>query len=87
MVVNIVGLSLSFLSGVFVPQWLLAEGIVNISKFFPFYWLVNAMNRIYTGSGAGLSFAPMDIYKNLGIGILFSVVFFLLSVAVRKLKK
>lgn len=87
MIVNIVGLGLSFLSGVFVPQWLLGEDILNVSKFFPFYWSVHSLNMIYSGSGAGLSFDTNMIYQNMCVGILFAVAFFVLSVAVRKIKK
>lgn len=87
MITNIVGLSLSFLSGVFVPQWFLGESILNVAKFFPFYWTVSSLNMIYTGSGAGLTFDTNVIFQNYGVGMLFAIAFFILAIAVRKMKK
>ena len=87
MITNIVGLGLSFLSGVFVPQWFLGDSILNVAKFFPFYWTVKSLNTIYTGSGAGLLFDTNAIFQYYEVGLLFAVAFFVLSIAVRKLKK
>ncbi|MGN0346173.1 MAG: ABC transporter permease [Lachnospiraceae bacterium] len=87
MITNIVSLALSFLSGVFVPQWLLGDSILNVAKFFPFYWTVKSLNTIYSGSGSGFLFDTNAIFQYYGVGILFAATFFVLSIAVRKLKK
>lgn len=43
---NVVALGSSFLSGVFVPQQLLAEPVLRIASIMPTYWYVRANNQI-----------------------------------------
>lgn len=45
-VTNVVALGMAFLSGVFVPQQLLGDGVLNIAKFLPAYWYVQANTEI-----------------------------------------
>lgn len=40
MIANVVSLGLSFLSGIFVPQYLLGKGVLAIAQFLPTYWYV-----------------------------------------------
>lgn len=40
MIANVVSLGLSFLSGIFVPQYLLGKGVLAIAHFLPTYWYV-----------------------------------------------
>lgn len=86
-VANIIGLSMSFMSGLFVPQWLLGEGVLAVAKFVPFYWGVRAINTIYTESGAGLSFDLGEIYKCFGVSFVFIIAFALLALLVRRMRK
>lgn len=51
MVTNIVSLSMCFVCGVFVPQWLLGDGVLKAARFLPFYWSVYANNMTYPQSG------------------------------------
>lgn len=43
---NVVALGCSFISGVFVPQELLGETVLNIASFTPTYWFVKANRTI-----------------------------------------
>lgn len=40
MIANVVSLGLSFLSGIFVPQYLLGKGVLAIAHFLPTFWYV-----------------------------------------------
>lgn len=52
MVSNVLGLGMAFLCGVFVPQSLMGEEILNFGKFFPAYWYVRANNMIMGSDNA-----------------------------------
>ena len=71
MVTNIAGLSMAFMSGVFVPQYLLGEGLLNIAKFMPMYWCVYASNMV----DASTAYEPDKLLMCFGIEILFAVAF------------
>lgn len=43
---TVVSLSLSFISGVFVPQGYLGESVLKVASFTPTYWYVKANNTI-----------------------------------------
>jgi ABC-2 type transport system permease protein len=43
---NVVALGSSFLSGVFVPQYLLGDSVLTIASFTPTYWYVKSNNMI-----------------------------------------
>ena len=43
---NVLTLGMCFIGGVFVPQVLLGESVLNISSFTPVYWFVKANNEI-----------------------------------------
>lgn len=45
-VVNVVTLGLCFLGGVFVPQSIMSESVLAVSKFLPSYWFVKANDAI-----------------------------------------
>ena len=72
MITNIVSLSMSFVCGVFVPQWLLGEGVLRIARFLPFYWAVYANNMTYAGSG--VKFDMEQIMICFGMQAMFAVV-------------
>lgn len=79
MVANVVGLGLAFLSGVFVPQALLAGIIVKISKFMPVYWYIDAVKKITTLTNYSRD-NIMDICKNFGIQLGFCALFIILGI-------
>ncbi|MGN0620353.1 MAG: ABC transporter permease [Porcipelethomonas sp.] len=81
-IANIVGLGMSFLCGVFVPQNLLGEGVLNAARFLPAYWYVKG-NNMLCGSG---SFSAEDFMKCVGIQMIFVFVLFALVMLITKLK-
>lgn len=81
---NIIGLGLSFISGVFVPQELLSEGVLKVAKCFPTYWYVDIVNKIQE-MGANLAWA--DISMGLSIQFLYALALFALSLVAVKVKK
>lgn len=64
---NVIGLSMCFLGGVFVPLSIMSEGVKRAGAFLPTYWYVTAVNKIVAGATFG------DILPNLGIQILFGL--------------
>lgn len=84
MLANIVGLSMSFLCGVFVPQYMLSDGVQAVGKFLPAYWYIKANNML-----AGFSSEPFSMntyFQCLGIELLFATAFFAVTLAVSKMK-
>ncbi len=48
-IITVVTLGTSFISGVFVPQSVLNDVIINISKLFPIYWNIQSNQAIMNG--------------------------------------
>jgi len=69
MITNIASLSMAFVSGVFVPQYLLGEGLLTVAKFMPMYWCVVASNMIDVNS----NYDSGKLLMCFGIEILFIV--------------
>jgi len=44
-IANIMTLALCFLGGVFVPRYMLSDGILAVSRFLPTYWNIIALER------------------------------------------
>ncbi len=70
---NLLSLGLSFISGVFVPQYLLNSGTLRIAKFFPVYYYIQGAYSID-------KLKVSDIKFEIGIQILFGIVYFLLGI-------
>lgn len=87
MLCNVIGLSMSFMCGVFVPQWFLGDGVLIAARCMPFYWSVRALNMIYPQCGAGLSFHEAEVFNCFGMQLVFIVLFAVASVVVRKIRK
>lgn len=74
MVTNTVGLGMSFLGGIFVPREILGESVLNVSRFLPTYWYVNAVDAIQNvGSNPSLM---KDIQISIGIEVIFAIAIF-----------
>lgn len=85
MIINVVALGMSFLCGIFVPQWLLSDKILFIARFLPAYWYIQVNNRI---SGFSDDAFSMNLYwKCLGIQLLFAVALFVIYLVADKQKK
>lgn len=85
MVANVVALGMSFLCGVFVPQWFLGESVLTAARFFPAYWYVRIINMF---SGATGEMVSMTTYwRFLGIQFIFAIAIFALYLLSDKIKK
>lgn len=85
MLSNVIGLAMSFLCGIFVPQWLLGSEILVISRFLPAYWYIKANNMISGFSGETMSYA--SYWKYIGIEALFFVAIFSIYLVASKQRK
>lgn len=85
MIANVIGLGMSFLCGVFVPQYLLSGAVLNIGKFLPVYWYVKA-NNMLAGSG-GEIFGMGKFMTCIGIEFAFSIALLCVTLLVAKTKR
>ena len=74
MIANVLGLGMSFLCGIFVPQYLLSDTVISISRFLPAYWYVRINNMLRGTSGEAYSLQNYLVW--IGIECLFGVVLF-----------
>ncbi len=79
MVTNIVSLGMSFICGVFVPLDVLSDGLLNIARFFPLYWMVCA-NEL-TKTGGNIDGDRLFLY--IGIELLFAVALAVLAAMIK----
>lgn len=77
-IVNVLSLGLSFISGVFVPQFMLGEGVLKIARFLPTYWFVHA-NLLIDQVDLTTGFSIQFMMKELGMQMLFVLVLFALA--------
>lgn len=81
-----IGLGMSFLGGVFVPQNLMGEGVHLIGSFLPSFWYVKANNALSIVKS--FDFESMkDIYFSFLVEVLFIIVFVVLAVYIGKTKR
>ncbi len=82
---NTVALGFSFLSGVFVPQELIAAPVLRIASFTPTYWYVKANNQIAAQTQTvGTDLKPFLSCLLIEIG--FAMAFLVLALVVGKRK-
>ncbi|MBP3273089.1 MAG: ABC transporter permease [Ruminococcus sp.] len=81
-ITNVVGLGLSFICGVFVPQDLLGSGVLSAARFLPTYWYVKANNNIFGICGEVSD--QNKLFGCFGIQLLFAAAFFALYLAFTK---
>ena len=77
---NVIGLSMCFLGGVFVPLSVMSPSVKRAGAFLPTYWYVTAVNKIV----AGASFT--DILPNLGLQLLFGIAILGIGLLVKQMK-
>ncbi|MDL2276056.1 ABC transporter permease [Breznakia sp. OttesenSCG-928-G09] len=80
---NILCLGLAFLGGCFVPQSMLSDSVLMVSKFIPSYWFVNSNDRIYNLTSLDAKFVD-PIFQNMAILIGFGILFFVLAILISK---
>jgi ABC-2 type transport system permease protein len=85
MIANIIGLGMSFLCGVFVPQNMLSPGLLSFAKFLPAYWYtrVNDMLGGLSNESVNLQF----VMTAFGIQLLFAATLFAAALATTKIKQ
>ena len=85
MLANIVGLSMSFLCGVFVPQSMLSGSVLAVGRFLPAYWYIRANNML---AGFGKEVFDLGFYwKCIGIQFLFAAAMFALTAVAAKQRR
>lgn len=85
MVANIVGLSMAFLCGIFVPQTMLSPSVLNVGRFLPAYWYIRANNML---AGFGNEVFDLSIYRTcIVIQLLFTAVIFCITLLVSRKRK
>ena len=85
MLSNILGLSMAFLCGVFVPQSMLSDKVLAVGRFLPAYWYIKANNLL---SGLSEDTFTMEAYLQcLGIELLFAAAVFLFTLALSRVHR
>lgn len=84
MIANTIGLGMSFLCGIFVPQNLLGNNVLSAARFLPAYWYVKANDMLAGRAGEAYDISKYMSY--LGIESIFAVVLFALVLLITKLK-
>lgn len=82
---NIITLGMSFLCGIFVPQQLLGDNILSVSRFLPLYWYIKNHNMIFGFSAE--TFLQETFWKYAGIQLLFIAAVFSIALVTSKLRR
>lgn len=85
MAANIVGLTMAFLCGIFVPQTMLSPSVLNVGRFLPAYWYICANNML---AGFGNEVFDLSIYRTcILIQLLFTAAIFCITLLVSRKRK
>lgn len=83
---NVVALGCSFISGVFVPQEMLGDTVLNIASFTPTYWYIKANSAI--AETVEFSFKNLTpIYTDMLIMLAFAVACIAVALVIMKQKR
>lgn len=78
---NVVGLGMSFLSGVFVPLEYLGDGIIRLAHFLPAYWYILGVRLIDSyAEGDALT----ELWQYIGVQVLFAAAILAVGLAYSK---
>ena len=77
---NVIGLSTSFLCGVFVTRQLLPDKVVAFSKCLPTYWYINVTEELKYFSGT----LSREAWISMGVQLLFAAAIFAVSLVIIK---
>lgn len=83
MLANLIGLSFSFLGGVFVEQELLSDAIIPFARLLPSYWYIQNNDLIFKNSTLSSSQTQM-LVQNYGLQVLFAAAIFAIAMVVSK---
>jgi len=85
-VVNVVSLALSFISGVFVPQNFLSDGVLAAARFTPTYWYIH--NHIMLDAASYANPTDMTSYlQAIGIQLGFAIAIFAVALVLGREKQ
>ncbi len=79
----VLSLGLSFISGAFVPQYLLGDAVLKLASFTPVYWFVKGNNMIADLTEWNASNLRM-LFNSMAIQIGFAAAIFSLSMVISK---
>lgn len=85
-VANLVSLSMCFLCGVFVPMDVMDKSVLKFSQFLPVYWY-EQVNEILSRHHSLTPELLGKVHLDMGIEVLFAVVFVCLILAVSRYRK
>jgi ABC-2 type transport system permease protein len=85
MAANVIGLGMSFLCGIFVPQYYLGDNVLKIARFLPAYWYVRSNNMTAGFSQEAFSMSTYRI--GIGIQLLFTAAAFCVYLAAGRQSK
>jgi len=80
---NVLGLGMSFLCGVFVPQSVMSPTILKVAHILPAYWYVKANDAINAYKPGNLS----SVLGPIGVELLFAVTLFGIGLYAAKVKR
>ena len=85
-IVNVAGLGMCFLCGVFVEQDLLGGTVRKAAQFFPIYWY-EYVNDLLTESGKALENVRVEIFRGIGIQFLFAAALVCVTMVLVKIRQ
>ncbi len=85
-IVNLIVFCMCFISGTFIPQYLLEKSISGVAVFTPVYWYIRA-NDMINEMGIPTLSALEDLLKSFGIQFIFAAMFFCVAFFVTKQKE
>ena len=83
---NSLSLGSAFLCGAFVPQAFIGASILQFSKFLPSFWFVKANDIMGTGDTL-LSSDYTEIWKCLGVEVMFGLAFLMVALVIMRNKR
>lgn len=84
-IAQLVGMGMAFISGVFVPQSLLGNGVLSAARFTPAYWYIEVNDALVERDGIAYDFTKCLGY--MGIEICFGIALVLMTLVIRRSKK
>lgn len=85
-IVNVAGLTLCFLGGVFVPQEFFGEGVAKVAKFLPTYWYVRNNEEIGQMTQVTARFTK-EILTQAGVIFVYALVVFAVTLVIISAKR
>ncbi len=81
--INLIVIGMCFISGTFIPQYLLDQTIRSAAVFTPVYWYIQA-NDMINESGMLSASAVSGLIRSFGTQLIFAVMFFCAALFITK---